>query len=111
MNIIDFLEARIAEDEANAHAAFDATAGLEWDTGSGDYVQDYVARWQPSRGIAECAAKQAIIAELVKLNDAHEWDSFDTCVEKAIPQLLAYLARPYVEHAEFDPAWKVRSVS
>lgn len=79
MNITEFLEARIEEDEATAQAAADSPAGAggRWvscfrqiegaghaqvaDTQSSWY-SDHIVRFDPARVLAECAAKRAIIA-------------------------------------------------
>jgi len=76
MNITEFLEARIAEDEAGARrAALDRwgqAATEQWDWASNllsterdsTEAQDaYVVNWWPARVLAECAAKRAIIKQ------------------------------------------------
>jgi hypothetical protein len=76
MTITEFLEARIAEDEAAARAATPSPwtlydRGVGWEIPELPEVHDgltfsksdahYVARNQPGRALAECAAKRAII--------------------------------------------------
>ena len=82
-NITEFLEARIAEDEAEANAAIANYAPDEWDnpTNAGNYYPADIAFWErqtPTRVLAECAAKRAIIeahteAGPVCMPCEHEW--------------------------------------
>jgi hypothetical protein len=85
MTLIDFLLARIAEDEAVAR---DSLALY----GPGSSL--YVARHDPARVLAECAAKRRIIA-------AHE--AADFALNDDVIRLLAL---PYAEHPDFDEAWR-----
>lgn len=76
VNITDFLEARIAEDEASAEKAIVSMHGERHDTpySYGDYVlgserdstveqDEFILRWWPARVLAECAAKRVIIKD------------------------------------------------
>lgn len=76
MNITEFLEARITEDEAHANAAKDWVANgpnpdFSWFGSPGEYVgphrfgvaSSHIAAMSPARVLAECAAKRAIVAE------------------------------------------------
>jgi hypothetical protein len=68
MNITEFLEARISEDDAAAKAAIENYAPNAWDNPAtgGNYYPADVAFWDmhtPSRILAECAAKRAIIKQ------------------------------------------------
>lgn len=63
VNITEFLEARIAEDEQQANAV--DLLSSEMETISTHYLPefaDYMLRWQPKSVRAECAAKRAVIA-------------------------------------------------
>ena len=160
MNITEFLEARIAEDEAAGHDAspgpwtfsdiesvgggtiYDPTvaiAHVEWDTEpvdrrirrtrpsrQADATGIHIARHDPARILAECAAKRAII----EIHHPHDhggthgdavfcdecqWDHGDDSpridnqpVENfgANPcRTLLALAAVYKEHPDYDPAW------
>lgn len=61
MTITEFLEARIAEDEARASSGWARLGDTRWETTNEG--QDFLT---PSAVIAECAAKRAII-------EAHDW--------------------------------------
>jgi len=137
MTITEFLEARIAEDEAAAKAA---TPGpWEWEPetdGWGDCGPDlvtvaklppypdgsqspvetvigswghdangitvepadaqHIARHDPARVLAECAAKRAIIELSVN------WDGFTRNVD-----VLRALAAVYADHPDYQEAWAV----
>ncbi len=80
MTITEFLLARIAEDEAVALAA------------NGPSV--HAARHDPTRVLAECAAKRAII-EQAERSDSGWWESI----------YVAILAAVYADHPDYDPSW------
>ena len=109
--ITEFLEARIAEDEALAEAASVSMHGQRhtesWDYSS--YVlgcerdateaQDkFITEWWPSRVLAECAAKRAII-EMVRPYLVYQSTS-DTSRE-----FLQVLAAVYKDHPDYDQGW------
>ena len=56
MTITEFLEARIAEDEARASSGWARLGDSRWETS--DYGQDFLT---PSAVLAECAAKRALL--------------------------------------------------
>lgn len=122
MTIVEFLLARIAEDESFAHAAdrsrwrgedkgitFDmysdhyddgeAMARLEADTRAN---ADLIAEFSPSRVLTECEAKRRIVEEArdyspeLAEGDNGEW-AFDV--------VLRALAAVYADRPGFDPAW------
>ena len=125
MTIVEFLLARIAEDESFAHAAdgsrwrgedkgitFDmysdhyddgeAMARLEADTRAN---ADLIAEFSPSRVLAECEAKRRII-------NHHQFDHIDgahlcqdTMVDDDQCKELRALASVYADRPGFDPAW------
>jgi len=86
MSIVDFLKARIAEDEELAKSILDSgdwwarRRDLDWTVQFGTFgdwlttgyagnsdsrpVAHHIAKWQPSRALAECEAKRAIIQAL-----------------------------------------------
>ena len=112
VNIAEFLEARIAEDEAAAEAASVSMHGQRhkesWDYAS--YVlsserdateaQDkFITDWWPARVLAECAAKRAIIA------------AFDPACPDLDPfvgvSVIAMLAAVYADHQDFRQDWAI----
>lgn len=112
-SITEFLEARIAEDEAVAREALEpknlhpygdtripAIKPDEW----GGLVDNYLggtmgvhsARHDPTRVLAECAAKRAIIGGL---------EPFSTLDDINAPELLSILAAVYAEHPDYRQDW------
>lgn len=130
-DIAAFLLARIAEDEADARAAdgprwhhydklvvfealgpddewVDASAPISVDTRANGH---HIARWSPSRVLAECAAKREIV-ERAMFVDGHgpavgHLRALDmtTGASGALRHVLMALAQPYFDHPDFDPGW------
>lgn len=105
---IEFLTARYDEDEAVARAASSneqwwvdgptELTGKWWvyDTGAKfdrHEIASHVARFDPARVLADIAAKRAIL------------EMHGQAV--AIDTVIDHLIQPYVEHPDFDPAWRV----
>ena len=136
-SITEFLEARIAEDE---RVARDATQG-RWEVvptrGDQPKVQEvgrdawlaitssdpgvprdanaqHIARHDPARVLAECAAKRAILehankaTEVEKEFDDYEWQG---TVERSEPwigdAILLALAAVYKDHPDYREEWSV----
>lgn len=131
-DLVDFLLARIAEDEADARAA-DGTRWLHQDKvvtfeafgPDGDYVDAsapisvdtrangwHIVRWSPQRVLAECTSKRQIIAanpiEHVELRRWRDADPFR--VDEQIPEVLRLMATPYADHPNCRPEWVLRRV-
>lgn len=140
MEIAEFLLARIAEDEAVARAALAwqrADPADRWrdsDEGAlldgqgevmasyvGDDVAPHIARWDPTRVLAECKAKRRIVEahpirfDLSEYEQSyggrtfgcpvcHDYDGI-TCGKGYCETLLA-LALPYANHEDYDEAWR-----
>lgn len=118
MNIIEFLEARIAEDEAQANAV--ELLSSEVETISTHHLPEfaeYQLRWQPRAVRAECAAKRAMIAELFLYEEGMDGvlgDGHTAAEIKAgrcglgmlasIPG-LRILAAAYANHPDYSPDW------
>lgn len=123
--IVEFLTARLDEDELIARAASERAP---WSHHADDYwmitgtdgdvvVYDesaptaaeaaHIARHDPARVLAEVAAKrellEAITVELVRLDGVYESESGAS--DDVAGQLLRMLVRPYSEHPHFHPAW------
>jgi hypothetical protein len=81
--LVHFLLARIAEDEVRAG---ECQQWLECEPGVG-----CPAHGDPSRVVAECEAKRRIVG-----------------VSRAAPwPVLPLLALPYVDHPDYDEAWRL----
>ena len=130
MTITEFLEARIDEDEAVARAAsHQKVAGPfhgNWRHNSLHLSSmeredaEHIARHDPARVLAECAAKRAIIAEHGEMEvaslDRETWGQpFTVCrvcavgvrqVVSPCPTLKA-LAAVYKNHADYREEWAI----
>lgn len=90
VTLIEFLRARLDEDEGAALRADDDEP----------VDSDNQARWSRSRVLAEVEAKRRIIAECERTFDVeeHGWALAN--------DVLALLALPYADHPDYDQAWK-----
>lgn len=145
LTISAFLLARIAEDEAVANAAtglswssvvdtpddndhagaiyadgnWDAWVA-NWDGGSENGA--HIARHDPARILAECAAKRAIVSHLAPALHAAEqaerawvqrpndpdvarWEGMKTAVRQAVECIVWHLAEVYSDHPDFNDDW------
>lgn len=140
MDLTDFLLARIAEDEKTARAAeghrtFDGTGivvGRRESVTLPSTVAAHIARHDPARVLADCAAKRAIV-ELHRPEERvtgyrgnehiREWQCpscggagpdedaggnlfLDIWHDRAPCDTLLALAQPFAGHPDFDPAWR-----
>jgi hypothetical protein len=118
MTITEFLEARIAEDEALARAAIELYAPDAWDNPAigGNYHPADISFWNnqtPVRVLAECAAKRVIL-ELhpTRIYTDEEpgfsmilWDCMcNRQTSKPCPTIGA-LTAVYADHPDYDPHW------
>ena len=88
MTLTEFLLARIAEDEAGAQQWFESVRA------HGGIIDDTYGHFGPSRVLAECEAKRAI----VELHHEHGW--VYPC------ETLRLLALPYAYRKECREEWK-----
>jgi hypothetical protein len=93
MKIVEFLEARIAEDE---RAAYDLMGEREGD-----------------RTLAECAAKRAIVADYSNAVADEPWRSQDAIKTYAMfaaawTFTLRHLASVYKDHPDYQQEWATR---
>lgn len=119
MTIVEFLEARLAEDELTANAAIDGAG--DWHVlyayrdvkdGDGRYVvladrqyptvgqAAHIARHSPARILRQCEAARLVIAEFLRLDALGE-----VADRSAIEEVLRQLASVHSDHADFDPIW------
>lgn len=92
MTLTEFLLARIAEDEKAARRGSDHPA--EWGVLTNDNYGHLLT--QPSRVLAECAAKRQIVGWM---NDTVEYVVY-------ADEVLGALALPYADHPDYDEAWR-----
>lgn len=134
MTIVEFLEARLAEDEAIARAIDNKQADSGWDFGynqfglaktpPGWYVTPHIglayeaesaahiARNDPARVLREVAAKRAIIADMNHAEDVaeaerevdREYWSWESKAE-ALTDALRRLASVYADHPDYNESW------
>jgi hypothetical protein len=95
---VEFLLARIAEDEARARCA----AVLDRFADRLDVEQD-AGVWAPARVLADCAAKRRIV-ELYQRADADE--RAELLFVNAFEQVVRLMTVPYAAHPDFDPTWQ-----
>ncbi|MGV8910919.1 MAG: DUF6221 family protein [Propionicimonas sp.] len=119
MTVVEFLEARLADDELTATAAIDGSA--EWHAlytyrdvkdGEGHHVvladsrfptvgqAAHIARHSPARVLRQCEAARAVIAEFLRLEALGNEEG-----SLAAGDALRQLASVYCDHADFDLAW------
>jgi len=121
VSLVEFLLARIEEDEALArpaapgpwHVDAESTEVLAVD---GIVVADgfalsgpqtrattaHIARHDPVRILVECEAKRRIVEECAP-NVAKDWPFPDGLNLSEF--VVAELVQPYADHPDFDPAW------
>lgn len=119
MNVVEFLEARLTEDELMANAAIDGAA--DWHVfyayrdikdGEGHYVvladgqypslgqAAHIARHSPARVLRQCEAARVVIAEFLRLDAIGDVPGLHVA-EVALTQLAA----AHRDHADFDQTW------
>jgi hypothetical protein len=119
MTIVEFLEARLTEDELTARAAADASP--EWQAYydyrdvkdlDGHFVVQadshhpttaqaaHIARHSPARALRECEAKRAIIADFLRRDALGDLPG-----RSAVEDTLKALSAVYSRHQDYDPAW------
>lgn len=101
--LVEFLLARIAEDEAvlnDAAARYSPTPGTELGIFLGDWGDDerWIVDYPPGRALAECVAKRRI----VELHDDQTGGGWSAATD----QVLRLLALPYADHPDFREEWR-----
>jgi hypothetical protein len=126
MMLVEFLLARIDEDEKGARLAICQCGGSACTVESGWYdTQELVARlddidsaahvaqWGPARVLAECEAKRRIVAGHpseeyfgdLYCNVCGSGSELGPGDDWPCPTLCA-LALPYADHPDYDPTWR-----
>jgi hypothetical protein len=119
MTIVEFLEARIAEDELTAQAAIEVSA--DWRThydysdvkdADGHFVIQadsrhptaeqaaHIARHSPARVLRECEAQRAVIADFLRREALG-----DVAGRSIVEDVLRVLGAVYCDHPDYNPAW------
>lgn len=104
MTIKEFLEARIAEDEARASSGWSRLGNARWETTNEG--QDILT---PSAVLAECAAKRAIIEDWE--DPAGQWlgaSDVDAGHILATDYAVRALAAIYADHPAYQQEWALR---
>lgn len=120
ITLVDFLLARIAEEEQAARLAIDGQADPENGWGYEGRAltphvgiihhavqADHIIRWHPARVLAECEAKRRIV-DHEDARGAQSIVSFTGRVVRAVGTsgVLRCLALPYSDHPDFDGPWQ-----
>jgi hypothetical protein len=114
-SIVDFLNARLAEDEREAQVAAEAIGDGTWIHGDRQVrsarlalvaqtvVHRYIARYDPARVLREVAAKRALLERhLIDYGRGHESaERGGPCPE------IGLLAGIYMDHPDYDESWKL----
>lgn len=106
MTIVEFLEARIAEDEADARAANEGRL-LAWSKNDHMVIVDsgFMQTFTPSRILREVAAKRAIISN--HGIDQDLCDSHDAMYESVPCDVILNLAAIYSGHPDYQAEWAI----
>ena len=109
--LIDFLRARLDEDESVAAAALESdrhfeAIGMPIAEPGDAAIAEHLAHWNPVRMAAEVAAKRAIIEQHQPANPEDEDQHCLGCADMMPCPTLISLAQPYDQHPDFDPAWR-----
>lgn len=119
--LLEFIEARLAEDEQTARAAIaEVEQGASWlaitddvwkrAVFDADRIADHIARHDPARVLREVQAKLAALA----LHSPHHHGACPTCwrvtarssTREDFPcPTLRLLAAPYADHSDYRSEW------
>jgi hypothetical protein len=114
-----FLLARIAEDKRIAADAATAGGREEWDAAADRprHVAEHVARHDPARVLAECAAKRRLVLACrdsrpdlrflgARPHGLADFPLTPTDQHQLAALTLALLALPYAEHHDYRREWR-----
>lgn len=104
MTIMDFLEARLTEDEADATEA-DGDRLLAWSMHDHMVINDagFMQTFTPSRILREVAAKRALMASHDIGHDPCE--AHDAMYESVPCGVILHLAAVYSSHPDYQKEW------
>lgn len=100
MTIVEFLLARIAEDETEARECSDPYAQGNWRTYENDVGTIAMTK---DRALAECAAKRAI----VERNEPYDDIQVRRQTRTLAGDTLRDLAAVYADHPDYREEWKL----
>lgn len=115
MDLVEFLTARLDEDEQVARAAGDGWYGYDPEQAIAMVpVEDtqHIARHSPARVLAEVDAKRRVIAQWEDArSQARNPVSSDNyraarIEQGALAEVMCLLALPYADHPDYDKAWR-----
>jgi hypothetical protein len=126
MSLVEFLRARLDEDELDAQAAYDGDGYREWDIPCTGVVQVaggdldglvvaprnaaiHIASHDPARVLADVAAKRAIV-DLCEAGIDPETPATPG-TRAAYRAILGYMAAPHDTRPDYDPAWQPAEVT
>jgi hypothetical protein len=75
-----------------------------WDADTDAAIVEHVARHDPARVLAECEARRRIVR--LHGNDWNPRGKCQVCDEVGPCDTLCALALPYVDHPDYDEAWR-----
>jgi hypothetical protein len=114
MDIVEFILARIPEDEALAGAAADAMplAAAAAHVDEDDPVAQFIGRWNPWRVMSLCTLHRHCVLAQRPIADEFGGTFCFTCDDRRGRSgwpchPLKLLANDWVEHPEFQPDWTI----
>lgn len=133
-DLVDFLLARIGEDEADArvhrideldwswsraHEIGPAFGAICEASDLGELPFPHIARWSPARALAECDAKRriiedhqfALITETPLVEACYRCSNWDSTGLSEYHEIfpcptIRLLAFPYADHPDYDESWR-----
>jgi hypothetical protein len=114
MDLTEFVNARLNEDEAAAKALALSlerqSMGGAWSSNGPPVTGNSVTintAWLPDRVLREITAKRAILAEYDRLNAAYEAfrHGANQAAMLAAQTAVEHLAAIWSDHPDYDPAW------
>lgn len=123
-DLVQFLRARLAEDEQTARAAHapnwstDGRTGLHYGVEDGWMTDalttadaDHIARHDPARVLRDINAKRDIVAQYEEAASgaaSDDWLIRDTWrpALRILDPVLRALAQPYVDHPDYHDGWR-----
>jgi hypothetical protein len=106
--LIEFLTARLDEDEAVAERLRSSSAGdpWGWQPNRLETCEKRRVDYPPARVLADVKAKRAIVALSQTIIDSDPYE-IDSDAPTAAGMILRNLASVYADHADFREEWRV----
>ena len=111
MNIVEFLEARIAEDAERAGSGWSRLGDTRWETDN--YGRNFLT---PAAVLAECKAKRAILKQAEEADSETEYSISQSCINEAECEaaratapgklIREALAAVYADHPDYREEWR-----